>query len=76
VEDRQQAERELARLHEAIRAQEQTLEFLRRRHETLTAIEQGGWWRLRSRLLPVLRPLAKLRARASGRGPANRSHTS
>jgi GT2 family glycosyltransferase len=30
-------------------------EWLIARHEKLTRIEQGGWWRLRSRLLPLLR---------------------
>ena len=34
---------------------------LRPRSELLTQIEQGGWWRLRSRLLPVLRAVTAAR---------------
>jgi glycogen synthase len=54
----EQARAELSRLHEAVAAQEQTLEFLARRDDTLSRIERGGWWRLRGRILPLLR-LAK-----------------
>ncbi len=42
------AEREFARLHE------QT-DWLHQRHETLVRVESGGWWQLRSRVLPLLR---------------------
>lgn len=42
------AERELARLRE------QT-DWLHQRHETLVRIENGGWWQLRSRVLPLVR---------------------
>ena len=34
---------------------------LRPRAETLAAIEAGGWWRLRGRLLPLLAPYRRLR---------------
>jgi len=53
---------EIGRLHEALNAQEKTLEFLRGRYETLCRIEQGGWWRLRRRVLPLLRLAGRLRA--------------
>jgi glycogen(starch) synthase len=52
---------EIARLREAVAAQEETLAFLHERDETLRRIEQGGWWRLRSRLLPLLRLARRLR---------------
>ena len=55
----EQARAELSRLHEAVAAQERTLEFLARRDDTLSRIEQGGWWRLRGRILPLLRLAAK-----------------
>lgn len=29
--------------------------WLRQRAETLASIEAGGWWRMRNRLLPVIR---------------------
>jgi glycosyltransferase involved in cell wall biosynthesis len=64
---------ETVALREAVRAQEQTMESLRRRrevtdflqqrHETLTAIEQGGWWRLRHRLLPAIHGVRRLSVR-------------
>ncbi len=63
----EQARAELSRLHEAVVAQEQTLEFLSRRDETLSRIERGGWWRLRGRILPLLRIAARVRARLQGR---------
>ena len=37
------------------RGNEEERAWLRQRHETLLHIEAGGWWRLRGRLLPVLR---------------------
>ena len=55
---------EIARLREAIASQEETMTFLHGRHETLCRVEQGGWWRLRGRLLPVLRLAGRLRALA------------
>jgi GT2 family glycosyltransferase len=37
------------------------LEALRARAQTLAAIESGGWWRLRTRLLPLMRLARPLR---------------
>ena len=59
----EQAHAELSRLHEAVAAQERTLEFLSRRDDTLSRIEQGGWWRLRGRILPLLRVATWVRCR-------------
>jgi glycogen(starch) synthase len=63
----EQARAELSRLHEAVAAQEQTLEFLSRRDDTLSRIEQGGWWRLRDRILPLLRFATWVRRRSRRR---------
>lgn len=52
---------ELERLRAAVGPDGRTLAFLRRRDETLSAIEQGGWWRLRTVVLPLLRAVSKLR---------------
>jgi GT2 family glycosyltransferase len=41
------------------------IDFLYRRHQTLERVENGGWWRLRTRLLPALRLLSRLRGRES-----------
>ncbi|MDX6677510.1 MAG: hypothetical protein QOE31_1562, partial [Solirubrobacteraceae bacterium] len=45
---------------------------LRARAQTLDAIEAGGWWRLRSRLLPLLRVATRVRRRLlnAARAPA------
>lgn len=53
---------ELARVRRQAVAGPGELESLRARAETLAAIEAGGWWRLRGRLLPVLRLARSLRA--------------
>jgi hypothetical protein len=53
---------ELERLREALAAQESSLEFLHERHLTLRRIEAGGWWRLRGRILPLLRIAGRLRS--------------
>lgn len=58
---------ELVRLRQAVAVQERTLAFLHMRHEKLRRVEQGGWWRLRGRLLPVFRLVAWLRARLGRR---------
>lgn len=42
--------------------QDEQIAWLRQRSETLTRIEEGGWWRLRGRLLPLLRFAGWLRA--------------
>ena len=41
------------------------LTWLRYRAETLARIEAGGWWRLRARLLPVIRVASRLLRRGS-----------
>ncbi len=43
------------------------LAWLNERHATLCKIEAGGWWRLRSRLLPLLRVAARVREATRGR---------
>jgi hypothetical protein len=64
---------EIDSLTETLRAKEETLGNLHQRHEALTRIEQGGWWRLRSHLLPVLRLRAKVVAWISSSAPKRRS---
>lgn len=61
-------ERKLAQHEQAIAHHEQTiaeqatvLTFLEDRHQTLLRILDGGWWRLRARLLPALRLIRRLR---------------
>jgi hypothetical protein len=39
--------------------------WLRQRAETLACVEAGGWWRLRGRLLPVIRVGSRLLRRGS-----------
>jgi hypothetical protein len=55
-----QAQRENLRLGQAVRAQEETLDFLHARHETLRRVEEGGWWRLRGYVLPALQLAARV----------------
>lgn len=62
------AQTELTQLKQTIVSQEETIASLRRSHETLCRIEQGGWWRLRSHVLPLIRMAAWLRAHL-GAGP-------
>ena len=38
--------------------------WLRERADTLAAIQAGGWWRLRGRLLPLIRLAGRLRRQA------------
>ncbi|MEO6859230.1 MAG: glycosyltransferase [Solirubrobacteraceae bacterium] len=52
---------ELAWLRQVVLSQEETLRFLHTRNETLDRIEQGGWWRLRAHIVPVLRLVTWLR---------------
>ncbi len=61
-----QLEAEVGRLREAVTEQERTLVFLHERHETLDRVEHGGWWRLRGRLLPLLRLASWARGSGSG----------
>ncbi len=44
------------------------LAWLRERHETLARVEAGGWWRLRGRLLPLLRTAGRVQRAVAGRG--------
>ena len=43
---------------------EERVEWLETRHDLLERVEAGGWWRLRRRLLPVLRALGRMREMA------------
>ena len=52
---------ELDDAQEELRRSESMRTFLSQRHETLVRIENGGWWRLRRRLLPLLRVAQRLR---------------
>ena len=58
-----QAQKALTEVEATIAAQERNLAFLQGRHETLMRVEQGGWWRMRSRLQPALRLYGQLRGR-------------
>jgi hypothetical protein len=49
------AQDEIAQLKIELLARDEELTALRQHHETLRRIQQGGWWRLRARILPVLR---------------------
>ena len=85
----ERSRRESERLQEAVCAQEAALatiseqlttvsleaDFLRRRHETLRQVEQGGWWRLRGRLLPAIALAQRARAELDGVPSALRSRT-
>ena len=42
-------------------AQREELAFLRRRDETLERVLNGGWWRLRARVMPVIEVAQRLR---------------
>ncbi len=62
----ERAQGELEQLRRAVAAQEQTLDFLRSRHEVLCMVEEGGWWRLRGRILPLIRVAGGVRRRLRG----------
>ena len=64
------AQRELEQLRRAVAAQEETLDILRVRHEILCRIEEGGWWRLRGRIRPLIRVAGAVRRRLNGGGGA------
>ena len=53
--------RALAEQERRLAESREELVFLRRRHATLERIENGGWWRLRSRVMPVIRFARRLR---------------
>lgn len=53
-------------LKAALAAGELNRAYLQGRHETLTRIEEGGWWRLRKRLDPALRLYSRLRGGGEG----------
>ena len=61
---RQAADREgiVAELESAVRRDTTETALLRERAALLTQIQQGGWWRLRGRLLPLLRAATAFRA--------------
>jgi GT2 family glycosyltransferase/exopolysaccharide biosynthesis predicted pyruvyltransferase EpsI len=64
LEGEQAQDRERISVLEHERAQQLVaIGWLSDRNTTLERIERGGWWRLRSRLLPVLRAGAALRRR-------------
>jgi peptidoglycan/xylan/chitin deacetylase (PgdA/CDA1 family) len=58
---------ELDRLREHVECSAADIAWLRSRSETLTAIENGGWWRLRTRLQPLLALGARVRRRLARR---------
>jgi hypothetical protein len=53
-----------ARVELKLAEQAEVLEFLYDRHATLQRVENGGWWRLRRRLLPALQIYSRLRQRS------------
>ncbi len=63
-----QARTEIERLMQAITAGEETMAYLHERHVTLLRMEQGGWWRLRGRILPLVRIAGAVRRRLRGGG--------
>ncbi len=63
------ARAETERLKQTIAAQEEGLESLKARHETLARIEQGGWWQLRDRILPLIRIAGAARRRLDAAKP-------
>jgi glycosyltransferase involved in cell wall biosynthesis len=63
--------REYARRDARIAALGEEVERLRERSDTLDQVTSGGWWRLRGRLLPLIR----LRARLSPRAASSRTRS-
>ena len=51
------------RLRQAIAAQEQTMSLLYESHATLDRVVNGGWWRLRGRILPLVQLAGAARRR-------------
>jgi glycosyltransferase involved in cell wall biosynthesis len=60
TENAEQA-RLLAERDRELDAQRAELEFLRRRDETLERVINGGWWRLRTRVMPAVEVAQRLR---------------
>jgi GT2 family glycosyltransferase len=57
-----QARESLIAAHaQELTAHAEHMRFLQERHEMLQRILDGGWWRLRQRLLPLLRALGRIR---------------
>jgi hypothetical protein len=56
-----QANAEAQRLAETVASQQKAIAALTARHETLCLVEGSGWWRLRGRILPILRLAARVR---------------
>jgi glycosyltransferase involved in cell wall biosynthesis len=54
----------LAALERELSEQRELLAYLHERHTTLERIEAGGFWRLRRRLLPILRAYWRIAGRA------------
>jgi GT2 family glycosyltransferase/exopolysaccharide biosynthesis predicted pyruvyltransferase EpsI len=54
---------QLARQAEQVSEQDAAIRWLITRHEALQQVEQGGWWRLRGRLLGVLEIWSRARKR-------------
>jgi glycosyltransferase involved in cell wall biosynthesis len=67
------AQDEVARLKLELLSRNEELTVLRQCHETLIRIEQGGWWRLRARILPVLRVAGRWRGRVGRSGRSGRT---
>jgi hypothetical protein len=57
-----EASAEVERLGQTIASQQQAIAALSARHETLCLVEESGWWRLRGRILPILRLATRVRA--------------
>jgi GT2 family glycosyltransferase len=63
VEELRQRDSVIAAREAQLAEHSELVDFLYRRHLTLERVETGGWWRLRTRLLPALRLLSRLRGR-------------
>lgn len=64
---RARLERELEQANSQAAARQAMVAILEQREETLSRIEAGGWWRLRSRLLPLIRIASAARDMVSSR---------
>jgi hypothetical protein len=57
---RREAQQHVGHLEREVEGLTQANQVLQQRAQELAAIEQGGWWRLRRRLLPLLVPAGRL----------------